>query len=211
MSAQGQVRSVKHGSIGEVEAGKGVITRYADGRPTRFTFKTKFDRVPHVQITPIFIDPKSAFKNFWIYHLAPSGDQAVDESGFYLGCCDVEKTSKAAKSLQIEISIEAMIEIEHRTVLRFANEVEPPKELERKGSRSSMAEAITSLLSDTGEEEDVGEISYLEIEAGFPIPARAIFTTNGDSHGAAKTLLKPQKRRASGPTVNNRFSYRCLY
>ncbi|KAF5648646.1 hypothetical protein F52700_962 [Fusarium sp. NRRL 52700] len=87
MSAQSQVRDTKHGSIGEVEAGKGVITRYADGRPTRFTFKTKFDRPPRVQITPVFIDPKSPFKNFWIYHLAPSGDQAVDESGFYLGCC----------------------------------------------------------------------------------------------------------------------------
>ncbi|KLO78813.1 uncharacterized protein LW93_4134 [Fusarium fujikuroi] len=87
MSATGTVRDTKHGSIGEVEAGKGVITRYADGRPTRFTFKTKFDRPPRVQITPIFIDPKSAFKQYWIYHLAPSGDQAVDESGFYLGCC----------------------------------------------------------------------------------------------------------------------------
>ncbi|KAF5699687.1 hypothetical protein FMUND_14648 [Fusarium mundagurra] len=87
MSATGTVRDTKHGSIGEVEAGKGIITRYADGRPTRFIFKTKFDRPPRVQITPVFIDPKSAFKQFWIYHLAPSGDQAVDESGFYLGCC----------------------------------------------------------------------------------------------------------------------------
>ncbi|KAL6922503.1 hypothetical protein ACHAPO_011159 [Fusarium lateritium] len=86
MSAQGQLRSVKHGHPSEIEAGKGVITRYADGRPTRFTFETKFSSVPHLQITPIFIDPKVGFKNFWIYHLAPSGDQAVDESGFYLGC-----------------------------------------------------------------------------------------------------------------------------
>ncbi|RBQ78873.1 hypothetical protein FVER14953_13563 [Fusarium verticillioides] len=83
---EGTVWDTKHGSIGEVEAGKGVITRYADGRPTRFTFKTKFDRPPRLQITPLFIDPKSAFKEFWIYHLAPSGDQAVDESGFYLKC-----------------------------------------------------------------------------------------------------------------------------
>ncbi|THC91513.1 hypothetical protein EYZ11_009021 [Aspergillus tanneri] len=34
--------------------GMGRITRYHDGRPTRFTFKKPFDQTPHVQITPDF-------------------------------------------------------------------------------------------------------------------------------------------------------------
>ncbi|KAF9761557.1 hypothetical protein IL306_003780 [Fusarium sp. DS 682] len=84
--AQGQLTSVKHGSIGEVEAGKGQIQRYADGRPTRFEFKTKFDRVPNVQITPSLPDKNGAFRNFWFYLLPNvAGSNPVDESGFYLG------------------------------------------------------------------------------------------------------------------------------
>ncbi|KAF4343959.1 hypothetical protein FBEOM_2066 [Fusarium beomiforme] len=86
MSATGTLTSVKHGAIGEVEAGKGKVTRYADGRPTRFEFKTKFDRVPNVQITPVFPDKNAGFRNFWFYLLPKdAGTNPVDESGFYLG------------------------------------------------------------------------------------------------------------------------------
>jgi hypothetical protein len=43
--------------------------------------------VPNVQITPILGGQYEAFRNFWLYHLHPTGGPAVDESGFYLGIC----------------------------------------------------------------------------------------------------------------------------
>ncbi|RKL11704.1 hypothetical protein BFJ71_g185 [Fusarium oxysporum] len=190
MSAQGQVRSVKHGSIGEVEAGKGSITRYADGRPTRFTFKTKFDRAPHLQVTPIFIDPKAAFKNFWIYHLAPSGDQAVDESGFYLGCCGETGLT---------------IHFEYLATAVYTAGDEALKEPKGKRRRRCVAETSPSSCFDTDQEEDVGDVSYFKVKAGFPSPAGATFLTNEESHEAAKNLSKPKTRRAPGPAGVNCF------
>ncbi|KAL4995217.1 hypothetical protein BDV10DRAFT_188244 [Aspergillus recurvatus] len=74
-----------HGAICRAEGGIGHITRYADGRPTRFSFERRFDRVPHVQITPdLGADPSVGFRNFWIYFLSNSGP-AVDTEGFSLG------------------------------------------------------------------------------------------------------------------------------
>ncbi|RGP71224.1 hypothetical protein FLONG3_7174 [Fusarium longipes] len=86
MSATGTLTSVKHGAIVEVEAGKGKVTRYADGKPTRFEFKRKFNGVPNVQITPSLPDKNGAFRNFWFYFLPKdAGTNPIDESGFYLG------------------------------------------------------------------------------------------------------------------------------
>ena len=68
-----------------MEAGKGQITRYANGQPTRFTFKKKFENTPNVQITPILTNRQAPFHNFWVYLLHPSGGPPTDEEGFYLG------------------------------------------------------------------------------------------------------------------------------
>ncbi|KAL4986501.1 hypothetical protein BDW68DRAFT_178719 [Aspergillus falconensis] len=74
-----------HNAIGQAEGGIGYITRYADGRPTRFSFQRRFNRVPHVQITPdLGADPSVGFRNFWIYFLS-NGGPAVDTEGFSLG------------------------------------------------------------------------------------------------------------------------------
>jgi hypothetical protein len=70
---------------GEVEAGKGQITRYANGQPTRFTFKKEFARTPNVQITPILNNRPGAFQSFYLYLLNPTGGPPVDKTGFYLG------------------------------------------------------------------------------------------------------------------------------
>lgn len=75
----------QHGVEGEVEAGKGKITRYANGQPTRFTFKKRFVRTPNVQITPILTNRHGPFQSFHLYLLHPSGGPPADEDGFYLG------------------------------------------------------------------------------------------------------------------------------
>lgn len=62
-----------------------------------------------------------------------------------------------------------------------------------------MAKTSPSSCSDTGQEEDVGDVSYFKVEAGFPSPAGATFLTNEESHEAAKNLSKPKTRRAPGP------------
>ncbi|KAL2816605.1 hypothetical protein BDW59DRAFT_153191 [Aspergillus cavernicola] len=82
-AAEGHVSQADHGSIGQAEGGIGHITRFQDGRPTRFTFQRRFDRVPHVQITPEY-DPSVGFTRFWIYFLS-NGGPAVDNEGFSLG------------------------------------------------------------------------------------------------------------------------------
>ncbi|KAL4869926.1 hypothetical protein BDV12DRAFT_70793 [Aspergillus spectabilis] len=85
MEAPGHVTETEHGPIGQTEAGRGQITRYQDGRPTRFTFQHRFNRVPHVQITPDLGEtPHSAFRQFWIYFLS-NGGPVVDHEGFSLG------------------------------------------------------------------------------------------------------------------------------
>ncbi|KAL4901225.1 hypothetical protein BDW74DRAFT_160517 [Aspergillus multicolor] len=74
-----------HGAIGQAEGGIAHITRYSDGRPTRFSFERRFNRVPHVQITPdLGADPRTGFRNFWIYFLS-NGGPVVDREGFSLG------------------------------------------------------------------------------------------------------------------------------
>ncbi|GAB1207500.1 hypothetical protein APSETT445_006220 [Aspergillus pseudonomiae] len=71
---------------GEIEAGTAKITRYQDGRPTRFTFKKPFQKAPHVQFTPDFGDnPAAGFKQSWLYFLG-QGKPAVDKEGFTVGC-----------------------------------------------------------------------------------------------------------------------------
>ncbi|KAE8143069.1 hypothetical protein BDV38DRAFT_277875 [Aspergillus pseudotamarii] len=71
---------------GEIEAGTAKITRYQDGRPTRFTFKKPFQKVPHVQLTPDFGEnPSQGFKQTWLYFLS-RGKPAVDKEGFSVGC-----------------------------------------------------------------------------------------------------------------------------
>lgn len=82
---QGQLFDNQHGGIGDIEAGKGSITRYANGQPTRFNFKKKFDRVPNVQITPINTNRSGKFHPFYLYLLHPTGGPPTDEGGFYLG------------------------------------------------------------------------------------------------------------------------------
>ncbi|KAL5333216.1 hypothetical protein BJX70DRAFT_77825 [Aspergillus crustosus] len=85
MEAEGQVTQAEHGHIAQIEAGSGQITRYHDGRPTRFTFQHRFNNIPHVQITPdLGGNPHGAFKQFWIYFLS-NGGPVVDHEGFSLG------------------------------------------------------------------------------------------------------------------------------
>jgi hypothetical protein len=84
------VSRITHGTIHQAEGGLGKITRYADGRPTRFTFQQPFTDVPQVQVTPDFgANPYTAFRQFWLYFLSKE-DGAVDSEGFSLGdFCDV--------------------------------------------------------------------------------------------------------------------------
>ncbi|KAJ5356241.1 hypothetical protein N7517_010850 [Penicillium concentricum] len=86
MSAYGQVWDAEHGlQITAIEAGTGSVTRYQDGRATRFAFKKPFKHLPHVQITPDFgTDPSRPFKQNWIYLLG-QGRPAVDREGFSVG------------------------------------------------------------------------------------------------------------------------------
>jgi hypothetical protein len=87
------VSQITHGTIHQAEGGLGKITRYADGRPTRFTFQQPFTGVPQVQVTPdLGVDPYTAFKQFWLYFLSKEAP-AVDSEGFSLGVfCDVGHT-----------------------------------------------------------------------------------------------------------------------
>ncbi|KAJ5883093.1 uncharacterized protein N7473_009979 [Penicillium subrubescens] len=80
-----QLRDDLHGVNGEVEAGKGQITRYANGQRTRFTFKKPFARTPNVQITPILSNRSGAFQSFYLYLLNPTEGPPVNETRFYLG------------------------------------------------------------------------------------------------------------------------------
>ncbi|KAJ5110785.1 hypothetical protein N7532_001320 [Penicillium argentinense] len=83
---KGQLREHRHGVIGEVEAGRGTITRQANGYPTRFNFKTPFPSPPSVSITPIFNGGMARYwTEFRIYFFHPSGGPSVDKDGFYLG------------------------------------------------------------------------------------------------------------------------------
>ena len=61
------------------------MTRYANGQPTRFTFKKPFPRTPNLQLTPILHNRPGTFQNFYIYLLNPSGGPPVDKDGFYVG------------------------------------------------------------------------------------------------------------------------------
>ncbi|QRD90603.1 hypothetical protein F9C07_2159054 [Aspergillus flavus] len=81
----GRLWDIQHGVEGEVEAGKGQITRYSNGQPTRFTFKKRFQRTPNVQITPILTNRHGTFNPFYLYLMSPSGGPPADEDGFYLG------------------------------------------------------------------------------------------------------------------------------
>ncbi|KAB8258813.1 hypothetical protein BDV32DRAFT_151077 [Aspergillus pseudonomiae] len=86
--ATGQTFDADRGQYwsGEIEAGTAKITRYQDGRPTRFTFKKPFQKAPHVQFTPDFGDnPAAGFKQSWLYFLG-QGKPAVDKEGFTVGC-----------------------------------------------------------------------------------------------------------------------------
>jgi hypothetical protein len=85
LNCVGQLWDNQHGVNGTVEAGKGQVTRYANGQPTRFTFKKPFERTPNVQITPILTNHHGAFQNFYFYLLNPSGGPPADKEGFYLG------------------------------------------------------------------------------------------------------------------------------
>ncbi|KAL4937714.1 hypothetical protein BDV06DRAFT_226685 [Aspergillus oleicola] len=74
-----------NGTITRAEGGAARITRYADGRATRFKFTHPFKRTPHVQITPdLGNDPSTTFKQFWLYFLS-NGGPVVDNEGFSLG------------------------------------------------------------------------------------------------------------------------------
>lgn len=81
----GQLFDNQHGVNGEVEAGKGTITRYAHGQPTQFNFKKKFSRTPNVKMTPILNNRGGAFHKFLLYLHNPTGGPPAYETGFYLG------------------------------------------------------------------------------------------------------------------------------
>lgn len=90
---QGRVGVSEHGVAGHVEAGLAQVARQWDGAATRYTFQRKFDRIPHVQITPDFgRDPTGAFQQFWLYFLS-NGQLTVDREGFSVGVFgDVNQT-----------------------------------------------------------------------------------------------------------------------
>lgn len=89
----GRVGVSEHGVAGHVEAGLAQVARQWDGAATRYTFQRKFDRIPHVQITPDFgRDPTGAFQQFWLYFLS-NGQLTVDREGFSVGVFgDVNQT-----------------------------------------------------------------------------------------------------------------------
>lgn len=72
--------------MGRVEAGRAAVTRRKGGGLTRIAFKQRFDRVPHVQITPErFGGPGTGkFENFWLY-LYNDGHPCADQEGFNVG------------------------------------------------------------------------------------------------------------------------------
>ncbi|KAL4962732.1 uncharacterized protein BDV14DRAFT_202553 [Aspergillus stella-maris] len=77
--------ALTRGTITRAEGGTGVITRYADGRATRYKFTHRFKTAPHVQVTPdLGSDPSTRFKQFWLYFLS-NGGPVVDVEGFSLG------------------------------------------------------------------------------------------------------------------------------
>ncbi|KAL4790909.1 hypothetical protein BDV19DRAFT_317580 [Aspergillus venezuelensis] len=77
--------ALTRGTITRADGGTAVITRFADGRATRYKFTRRFKNVPHVQITPdLGSDPSTTFKQFWLYFLS-NGGPVVDTEGFSLG------------------------------------------------------------------------------------------------------------------------------
>ncbi|KAE8321390.1 hypothetical protein BDV39DRAFT_210789 [Aspergillus sergii] len=76
----------EYGRVGRVEAGRAAVTRRKGGGLTRIAFKQRFDRVPHVQITPErFGGPGTGkVENFWLY-LYNDGHPCADEEGFNAG------------------------------------------------------------------------------------------------------------------------------
>ncbi|KAI1112126.1 hypothetical protein F5Y14DRAFT_453420 [Nemania sp. NC0429] len=88
---QARVGVSEHGVAGHVEAGIGRVTRQWDGAATRFNFQRKFERVPHVQITPdLRRDPQGMFQQFWLYFLS-NGALIVDREGFNSHKSAIEK------------------------------------------------------------------------------------------------------------------------
>ncbi|KAE8143774.1 hypothetical protein BDV38DRAFT_232050 [Aspergillus pseudotamarii] len=74
----------EHGVARRVEAGRAAVTRRKGGGPTRINFQQRFDRVPHVQITPERFGGTGNFENFWLY-LFNDGPPCVDRDGFEVG------------------------------------------------------------------------------------------------------------------------------
>lgn len=67
-----------------MEAGRAQITRRSEGGPSRIRFQQRFDRIPHVQITPELPLKSHGFVNFWLY-LLTNGRPSVDCEGFDVG------------------------------------------------------------------------------------------------------------------------------
>ncbi|OGM44759.1 hypothetical protein ABOM_007340 [Aspergillus bombycis] len=90
----------EYGTVGRIEAGRAVVVRKGGG-PTRILFKQRFDRVPHVQITPERLSTKN-FKNFWLYLYNP-GWPCVDQEGFEVGSFIAEGHQIIFRWLAVEI------------------------------------------------------------------------------------------------------------